>query len=585
MNQRVFWIFLPLCLLAPAAVHAGGGGGEEGLDLVSAIGLAIVAAGALMVVFNLLRLPALLAYIVSGLVLAAVAGQWLGSSVHMMEHISHLGLVFLLFIIGMEMDLRGILRLGARTALAVLFQAPIAIAVVLGIQYAALWLGLSIPGLGTQGTSFFYFAVACALGSTAVVVKLLGDKFDLDSKAGKITVLTLIAQDIWAVAALSYAASTTGGQGASLVLMLGGGAGIAVTLVLFARYVLALAMAALARAPDLMALLAIGWCFLCAQAMSSVGLSAEMGALIAGLTVGALPNHVEVLAKVSSLRDFFMAIFFVALGISLPVPSPGVMLEALSLVGIVILVRMLLFTPTLIASRLGPIVSLAVPVNLAQLSEFSLLLVPIGIAGGALTTREGAVISYALMLSVVVTSFAIAHNYRLARFFSRFLPGRAAASEEDGGHGQGADIVMLGYFLNAEALAAELKRSNPDLISRILVIDFNLQNHLKIKEHGFQVAYGDISNPETLRHHGVAHARVVISTISNTFLRGTSNEKLAEEVRCINPHARFIATADDERTAAGFFGRGVFRAVLPPVQAAPVFARAILDALEDEATE
>lgn len=606
MNRRIFLLILPVFLLLPTLAHAGGGGEGGGLDLVSAIGLAIGVAGVLMVLFNLVKLPALLAYIVAGLVLSALADRWLSSSVPIMEHISHLGLVFLLFIIGLEMDLRGILRLGTRTALAVLLQAPLAIAAVLGVQHAAAALGLAIPGLGTEGPSFFYFAVACALGSTAVVVKLLGDKFDLDSQAGKITVLTLIAQDIWAVAALSYVASTTGGKGTSLVLMLGGGVGAAVAMVLFARYLLGRVMASLAKAPDLMALLAIGWCFLCALAMSRVGLSAEMGALIAGLTVGALPNHVEVLAKVSSLRDFFMALFFVALGMTLPHPTLGVMLEALALVAIVILTRMLLFTPTLFASRLGPIVSLAAPINLAQISEFTLLLVPIGIAGGALSKDQGAVISYGLMLSVVVTSFAIANNYRLARLIGRYLPGRGVSApggrsaREDGaldagdegvpvevegaeggsgGHGAQADIVMLGFFLNAEALAAELKRTSPDLVARTLVVDYNLQNHAAIRAHGFRVAYGDISNPETLRHHGIAHARVVLSTISNTFLRGTSNQKLAEQVRSINPTVRFIATADDEQTAAGFHDHGVFRTVIPPVQAAPVFAQALRDAL------
>ncbi len=577
-----------MLMLVPCAARASEGGHEHGLGLVSAIGLAIIAASVLMLVFNALKLPALLAYIVSGLVMATVAGPLLGDSIEIMSHVSHLGLVFLLFIIGLEMDLRGILNLGTRTAMAVLLQAPIAIAAVLGLQFAANSLGVAIPGLGTQIPSFFYFAVACSLGSTAVVVKLLGDKFDLDSKAGKITVLTLIAQDIWAVLALSYVASMTGGEGVSIVLMLGGGLGAGVVLVLFSRYVMSRIMTSLAKSPDLMALVSIGWCFLCAQAFSLVGLSAEMGALVAGLTVGALPYHVEVLAKVSSLRDFFMALFFVALGMTLPMPSWNILLHALVLVLIVILVRLVLFTPTLFLSRLGPIVSFTVPINLAQISEFTLLLVPLGIAGKTLTTDQGAVISYGLMLSVVVTSFAVAHNYRIARLISRLVfvqravaPGAAAGTDVDAspGHGERADIVMLGFFINAEALTTEIKRTSPDLLQRILVIDYNLQNHNAIVEHGLRVAYGDISNPETLRHHGIAGARVVLSTISNTFLRGITNQDLADRVKHINPDALFIATADDERGATDLLGRGVFRAVVPPAHAAPVYMSAISDAL------
>ncbi len=587
MRTRLLMIIATVCLLAPGVSFAGGGSSEGGLGLVAAIGLAIIAATVVMVLFNLLRLPALLGYIVAGLLLGAFAAPVLGHSIETMEHISHLGLVFLLFIIGLEMDLRGILRLGPRTALAVLLQAPIAIAVVLGVQYGADALGFSIPGLGSSKESFFFFAVACALGSTAVVVKLLGDKFDLDSKAGKITILTLIAEDIWAVFALSYVTSTMGDQSTNLFVLIGGGIGVAIALVVFSRFVLGRVFATLAKSPDLMALLAIGWCFLCAQSMSMVGLSAEMGALIAGLTVGALPVHVDVLAKVSSLRDFFMALFFVTLGMTLPFPTLEIFLHALALVAIVILVRMLLYTPTLFGSKLGPIVSFAVPINLSQVSEFTLLLIPLGLASGGLSMEQGSVISYGLMLSVVVSTFTIGRNYQLAIWLSKVLPVKKTEEGEESKETRQQeahahhDIVMLGFFLNAEALAAELKQSYPELISRILVIDFNLQNHPRIRKHGFHVTYGDISNFESLEHHGIANAKVVISTISNTFLRGTRNEDLAYQVKKVNPQARFIATADDTKNASSLFSRGIFRVVVPPVHAASVFAQALHDALEE----
>jgi Kef-type K+ transport system membrane component KefB len=591
MKRAVFLLFLPVVVLLPTVAHASGGGSGGGLGLVTAIGLAIITACVLMVVFNLLRLPALLSYIVAGLLLGTFASPLLGDSIKIMGHISHLGLVFLLFIIGLEMDLRGILRLGPRAAVAVLLQAPIAIGAVLGVQYAANAAGLAIPGLGTQSPSFIYFAVACALGSTAVVVKLLGEKFDLDSKAGKLTVLTLIAEDIWAVLALSYVSSQGGGKESSMVVMLGGGVLLVVVFILFSKYVLSRILASFAKAPDLMALVCLGWCFVCAEGMALVGLSAEMGALIAGLTIGALPLHVEVLAKISPLRDFFMALFFVALGMTLPPPTMTIMIDALILAGIVILVRMVLFTPTLLASRLGPIVSLTAPINLSQISEFTLLLVPIGLASKALSMEQGMVISYGLMITVVITGFAIKYNYKLAMALVRLLPfggekgadpdaAQVDAAGGEAAHGPSVDIVMLGFFLNAEALAEELKQTNPELIDRILVIDFNLDHHPAIRAHGFRVAYGDISNPETLRHHGIARARVILSTISNTFLRGITNEDLAEEVRLINPEARFIATADDDQTVAKFQERGVFRTVAPPVHAAPAFVQAVLDALQ-----
>jgi voltage-gated potassium channel Kch len=374
-----------------------------------------------------------------------------------------------------------------------------------------------------------------------------------------------------------------------MVVMLVGGVAVAATLVLFARYVLSRVMASFAKAPDLMAFVALGWCFLSAEAMAYVGLSAEMGALIAGVTIGALPHHVEVLSKVSPLRDFFMALFFVALGMSLPPPTVPVLLQATALAGFAIAARLLLYTPTLLAARLGPVVSLTVPINLAQISEFTLLLVPIGLASKALSVEQGMIIAYGLMISVVITGFTIKHNYRIALALQRLLrlaPDTATDEDGDGvpdaapGQEHGADVVMLGFFVNAEALAEELKRTNPDLLARILVIDYNLENHAAIRSHGFEVSYGDISNLETLRHHGIGHAKVVLSTISNTFLRGITNEELAAEIHQIDPEIQFIATADDAKTAARYGARGIFRTITPPAQAAPAFARALVDALE-----
>ena len=131
-----------------------------------------------------------------------------------------------------------------------------------------------------------------------------------------------------------------------------------------------------------------------------------------------------------------------------------------------------------------------------------------------------------------------------------------------------------------ETLEAEpLSPRRDELIERILVIDFNLQNHARIRAHGFRVTYGDIGNPEALRHHGIHRAKIILSTINNTYLRGISNEGLVDEIRHINPDARVIATADNDDAATELLNRGAFRAVSPPAHAAPAYARALLDAL------
>lgn len=566
------------------------------IGLVPAIEISVLAGAVLAIIFFRFKQPPLLAYIVAGLLLSLFTKPWLGESLAGMEEISHLGLVFLLFIIGLELDLKGIFKLGAKVAACVLLQAPIAIGCVYALQ-ALLALGdYSIPGLAQSSSGWFYFAVATSLGSTAVVVKLLGDKFDLTTEAGRVTVLTLIAQDVWAVLALSLVSKQGGASERGwfgIVVLLAGATVFALFMYFTARFAMARVLAFLATAPDLVALTALGWCFFGTAVMSWVGLSAETGALIAGLAIGSLPGAPEILGKVISLRDFFMAIFFISLGMSLPTPTLSVIGAALSLVLIATATRFLLFGPSLLMAGLGSIVSLTVPLNLAQLSEFSLLLVPIGTSTGALTVKEGSIISYAMMLSVLFTTYGIKYNYRFAQFVERLIfhrqeqrscrPTAAVSDEASAVDHPAAEIIMLGYHTNAEALMRRIKSDRPEWLSKILVIDFNLKNHEKIRAHGVSVAYGDISNPETLRHYGIEKASIVLSTTSDTFLRGITNTALIDTIHGLNPKALYIATTLDVDKINDFLEHGAFACVCPADNASPVYIQHIQAALAKSA--
>jgi Kef-type K+ transport system membrane component KefB len=561
------------------------------IGLVPAIEISVLAGAVLAIVFFRFKQPPLLAYIVAGLLLSLFTKPWLGESLAGMEEISHLGLVFLLFIIGLELDLKGIFKLGTKVAASVLLQAPVAIGCVYALQALFALGGYSIAGLAGSPSGWFYFAVATSLSSTAVVVKLLGDKFDLTTEAGRVTVLTLIAQDVWAVLALSLVSKQGGASERGwfgIVVLLAGATVFALFMYFTARFTIARVLAFLATAPDLVALTALGWCFFGTAVMSWVGLSAETGALIAGLAIGSLPGAPEILGKVISLRDFFMAIFFVSLGMSLPTPTLSVIGSALSLVLIVAATRFLFFAPSLLFAGLGSIVSLTVPLNLAQLSEFSLLLVPIGTSTGALTVRDGSIISYAMMLSVLFTTYGIKYNYRFAQFVERLFRmqdrfrRRSSAEVSDATSAvdhHRAEIIMLGYHTNAEALIRRIKSDRPEWLSKILVIDFNLKNHEKIRAHGVAVAYGDISNPETLRHYGIEKASVVLSTTSDTFLRGITNKALVDTIHGLNPKALYIATTLDVEKVDEIIERGAFACVCPPDDASPEYIRHIQAAL------
>jgi Kef-type K+ transport system membrane component KefB len=574
--------------LAPGA-QAAGVSPDTGISLVTAISLAVVSAAVLSVFFHRLKQPAILAYIAAGLLFQATLSDALGESIHVMEEVSHLGLVFLLFIIGIEMDLGGIRQLDKRGAVAVVLQAPLAVVLILFLQWGAAELGFAIPGLGKVSEAWFFYATVVALSSTAVVVKLLSDKFELTTQSGRVSILTLIAQDIWAVIALTYATMTMAEDaakagGGGVMVMVAGGMAVIAFILTMSKWVLPRLMVWLSRSPDMLSLVAIGWCFLCAAAMARIGFSAEMGALLAGLIVRRMPIHSEILPKVLSLRDFFMALFFVALGASLPPPTTAMIFAALPLVLWVILARLLFFTPILMAAGMGTVVSLAASVNLAQISEFSLLLVPIGAAAGALSDTDVGVISYAMMLSVLLSTYGIKFNHDIGLWMNR-LPGLrslsgSSAQGQAAAHDHGApEVVLLGYHHNAEALAKLMAEKCQELLPKVLVVDFNLKNHARIRAAGMRVRYGDISNPETLRHCGIDKAKVVVLTLSSTFLKGTSSQKIINVLRNINPDMRFIGTASTARNLENIMGEGAWACISPEQEAAPAYLQAIRSAL------
>lgn len=584
---RVFLIIAStIACVLPSISYASSSNDSSDLGIVSTIGIAIVAASLMTILFNRLKLPALLAYIISGLLIGLFASDIFGESVHLLDEVSHIGLVFLLFIIGMEMDPTAIRMLGVRTAIAITLQAPLTIAFIYVLQASFYKVGVSLPGLATNPDGWIFYAVAASLGSTAVVVKLLGDKFDLGSSAGRITIVTLIVEDIWAILALSYVKSQGGAvDNVSLWLLIGGGLLLTLAVIFFARYILSRILSQLSTSPDLLMLISLGWCFLSAELFSQLGLSAEIGALIAGLTIGRLPEHTEVFSKVQSLRDFFMALYFVALGISLPQPTLEILLQSTSLVVIIFIVRFLLYSPMLFMARQGPIVSFAVSINLSQISVFSLLLLSVGMATGALQQQDQMVISYAMLISAIISVFTILNNYKLAMKISSFLGLKAdknysRTNESPCNSRTAADVIALGFHVNSEAIVKYIEKTHPDLLNNILFIDFNVEKHKKNRFSNVRLAYGDFSNPDTLRHYGIEHAKVVVTTLNNAFQHGIRNEDLIIEIKKINPSAKIITTCLSSEQSENLKEMGAYSCISTPDESAPAYTQAIIDAMD-----
>jgi voltage-gated potassium channel Kch len=255
---------------------------------------------------------------------------------------------------------------------------------------------------------------------------------------------------------------------------------------------------------------------------------------------------------VTTLRDFFITLFFVALGMTIPIPNGSVIALALIIAAFTVASRVVTtFTP-LYLMRQGLRASLLPAINLAQISEFSLVVIQTGITAGHIKTETASAASFAFVVLAVLSTFFMMRSGEITKGLIgplkkvglRDLDHVHHAEGHEGGHGEANRIVILGFFRAASALLSQIERQNQSLLEQLTVIDFNPNVFRILNERGVHVIYGDISNVDTLVHAGIGKAEMIILSVPDSLLVGANNEKLVRHVRALNPTAKIVATAD-----------------------------------------
>lgn len=528
-------------------------------ELIRDITLCILFAWMLGLLAHFSRQPLILAYLIAGFCIGPFGAGWVKSQ-ESISVISELGLIFMLFMIGLEIDLKKIVRAGR----VILFAAggQLLGGCLLGVLFFA-GIGLS---LGGGHFDALYLCVACALSSTVIIVKVLYEKRELDTLPGRITLGVLVLQDIFAILFLAVQPSLANLEFTVILLSIGRVAVLVAAALLISRYVLPRLFHQIARRPELILLGALAWCFLVAETAERLSLSREMGALIAGVSLSTFPYALDVTAKVTTLRDFFITLFFVALGMTIPVPGLSVIGLALMIAAFTVVSRLVTtFTPLYLMKQ-GLRASLLPALNLAQISEFSLVVIQTGVTSRHIAAETANAASFAFVVLAVLSTFAMSRSDEITRWAIGPLKriglrdldhGNGHAEEgHEGGHGEARRIVILGFFRAASALLAEIERQAPVLLEQITVVDFNPNVYQTLHSRGLHVIYGDISSADTLLHAGVGKSEMIILSVPDSLLKGATNEKLVRHVRALNPTALIVATADllsdvDELYAAG----------------------------------
>jgi Kef-type K+ transport system membrane component KefB len=505
-------------------------------DVFSQIALVLavcVVAGGLAA---LVRLPPLVGLLVAGI---AVGPQFLGVVAPSEEIalLGEIGIALLLFVVGMELDPRLIRRLGPVVLAAGLVQVTITAA--LGFGLAAL--------TGATPVAAAYLAAATAFSSTVVVIKVLGDRRELEQLHGRLAVGILIVQDLVVVVLLIAVTASAGDDGGgfgaqAFGLALRGGVFLA-GVGLLARYVLPRAVHVLARQTELLVLFAVTWAVAAAAAAHLLGFSAEVGAILAGVALSTSRYRESITGRLSTLRDFLLVFFFIDLGTHLELTGDGSGLATAAVLSVfVLLVKPLLIA--VLATGLGFRASVGVRagLQLGQISEFSLILVALGVGLGQLEPETAGTVTLIAVVTITASTLVSARSDALVPRLRRgpLLRLQRRTRDRDLSEapaGLAPTFVILGYGRLGAQLASELRAAG----EVVLAVDYDPRHH-RAPPGGPPVVYGDAEDPELPEQLPLGRTRWVISTLRDN----PSNRALAASLRHHGYRGRLALAADHD---------------------------------------
>lgn len=520
------------------------------------IGLVIVLAAILGIVARMLKQPTITAYLITGIIIAA-AGALGPDSQGILNTMATFGITLLLFLVGLEMRFTGIKSIS---------KAAVAIGAGQIILTTLMGFGLA-KSFGFNSLTSLYIAFSLTISSTIIVVKLLSEKRDLQSLYGRIVVGILIIQDMVAILMLIILSSLQKGQDSlSLPLIVfsitKGFILVAATLWL-GQKVLPWIFEKLARSPELLFIASVAWALGIAMLVSSetIGFSIEIGGFLAGLALARSAEQFQIDAKVKPLRDFFIVMFFVVLGSSLVVND----LSGLVAPAIVLSLFVLIMNPLIVMIIMGLLgfrrrTSFLTSVNFALISEFSLILMAMGLQLGHVDQKAVSLITLVGVITFLISTYLILNSEKLynilkpyLKIFERREPQEeliAPASHED-------HIILAGAHRLGQRILTALDKKHA------LIVEFDPAIVNRLKAEGYQVLFGDITDTEIQDHINFDKAKSIISTIPGL----DENLLILERVKLLKeqkkPAPLFIATATQEWEAKILYQEGVDYVILP----------------------
>lgn len=517
-------------------------------DVFTELSLVIVAASLVALVMRALHQPLIMGYILTGI----IVGPSVLDLIHGKEAFdtfSEIGIALLLFIIGLELSVAMVRRLGKPvilTALALLFSVG-TLGYLVGVAFHFTQQEALITGL------------ALFFSSTIIIAKVLSDKKELIRLNGQIAIGVILIDDIIATFALLFVAAQTGDPLTSLDIGLLILKGIAVISVLFlcgakllppiTRYV--------AKSQELLFLFALAWGFGVASLVNAIGFSVEVGALFAGVTLAHLPYTHQIGARLKPLRDFFIILFFISLGERLQIDNlTAGLVPALILSAIVIILK-----PLIVMTALGILgytkrTSFKTGINLSQISEFSIILVVLATSANLVDDRLSAIITLVAIITIAISTYLMKYDdWLYTKIEDKLHMFERTEIKEKSQTAKSYGLILFGYRNGGHRFL----KTFHEMKLPYIVADYDPDVIEELKRKHIPHMYGDVADPELLSEINLEKTKLVINTIDDH----TVNIAIARHIRRHNKNTILVCYASDHDEAAELYKLGVSYVLLP----------------------
>src|SRR3989338_1801965 len=447
------------------------------------LSLILIIAVAVSGFMRLLKQPLIIGYIITGVIVSRYIINITDSSVSI-STFAEIGVALLLFLVGLNLNPKMVKEVGKVSIITGVGQVVFTSLIGFGI---AVYFGFSV-------ITSAYIAVALTFSSTIIIMKILSDKNDLETLYGRIAIGFLIVQDLIAIFILMAISSVSSGADFTNIALqtVLKGAGLVIFVFLVGVYILPQLTKAVARSQEFLLLFSIAWSLAVASLFLYFKFSIEIGALLAGITLSLSPYRYEISSRMRPLRDFFIVMFFVLIGTQMVFSDisqyiyPIIAFSAFVLIGnpLIVMVLMGLLGYTKKNSFLACL-------TVAQISEFSLILIALGVKLGHLPLEILSLVTAVGIITIAGTTYFITYGSRIYPYLSSYLSifeKKGKKIHEPAYYQEKAyEILLFGH----NRIGYDLLESFKKLKKKFLIVDYNPEIVINLAKEGIDCKYGD----------------------------------------------------------------------------------------------